>query len=93
MRDFADPAAIAQARRAPNEIRAYLELHIEQGPCLEAADLALGVVTAINGARRLNCTFSGEAGHAGNGADGAAQRCAGGRGRMDHGGRNADLRR
>lgn len=66
MRDFGlDPAAIAQARRAPNEIRAYLELHIEQGPCLEAADLALGVVTAINGAHRLNCTFSGEAGHAG----------------------------
>ncbi|EPL0215950.1 allantoate amidohydrolase, partial [Serratia marcescens] len=66
MRDFGlDPAAIAQARRAPNEIRAYLELHIEQGPCLEAADLALGVVTAINGARRLTCTFSGEAGHAG----------------------------
>ena len=66
MRDFGlDPAAIAQAHRAPNEIRAYLELHIEQGPCLEAADLALGVVTAINGARRLNCTFSGEAGHAG----------------------------
>ncbi len=32
MRDFGlDPAAIAQARRAPNEIRAYLELHIEQG--------------------------------------------------------------
>ena len=27
--------------------------------------MALGVVTAINGARRLNCTFSGEAGHAG----------------------------
>ncbi|PTA74143.1 allantoate amidohydrolase [Serratia sp. Nf2] len=66
MRDFGlDPAAIAQARRAPNEIRAYLELHIEQGPCLEAADLALGVVTAINGARRLTCTFNGEAGHAG----------------------------
>ncbi|MEE4483239.1 allantoate amidohydrolase [Serratia ficaria] len=66
LRDFGlDPAAIAQARRASGDICAYLELHIEQGPCLEAAGLALGVVTAINGARRLNCTFSGEAGHAG----------------------------
>lgn len=60
-----DPDRIGEARRAHHEICAYLELHIEQGPCLEAAGLALGVVTAINGARRLNCTFSGEAGHAG----------------------------
>ncbi|CAI0695777.1 allantoate amidohydrolase [Serratia entomophila] len=66
LRDFGlDPAAIGQARRAPGDICAYLELHIEQGPCLEAAGLALGVVTAINGARRLNCTFTGLAGHAG----------------------------
>lgn len=41
------------------------ELHIEQGPCLEQEGLALGVVEAINGARRLNCRFTGEAGHAG----------------------------
>ncbi|CAI1008086.1 allantoate amidohydrolase [Serratia liquefaciens] len=66
LREFGlDPAAVVEARRAPGDICAYLELHIEQGPCLEAADLALGVVTAINGARRLHCTFSGEAGHAG----------------------------
>lgn len=60
-----DAAQIAQAARAVEDIAAYLELHIEQGPCLEQADLALGVVTAINGARRLNCCFTGEAGHAG----------------------------
>ena len=30
-----------------------------------AGGLALGVVEAINGARRLNCRFTGEAGHAG----------------------------
>jgi allantoate deiminase len=40
-------------------------LHIEQGPVLEQENLALGVVTAINGARRLKCNFMGEAGHAG----------------------------
>ncbi|MDT3251930.1 allantoate amidohydrolase [Serratia sp. root2] len=66
LREFGlDPAAVGEAKRAQRDICGYLELHIEQGPCLEAADLALGVVTAINGARRLNCTFTGEAGHAG----------------------------
>jgi allantoate deiminase len=60
-----DAAKILDAARDVNDIAAYLELHIEQGPCLEQEDLALGVVTAINGARRLNCRFTGEAGHAG----------------------------
>ncbi|AHG21332.2 allantoate amidohydrolase [Chania multitudinisentens RB-25] len=66
MRDAGlDPEKVEDAQRAQSEICAYLELHIEQGPCLEAANLALGVVTAINGARRLHCTFTGRAGHAG----------------------------
>ncbi|KFX13855.1 allantoate amidohydrolase [Pectobacterium betavasculorum] len=60
-----DPLQVAQAARPVSDIVAYLELHIEQGPCLEQQELALGVVTAINGARRLNCTFLGLAGHAG----------------------------
>lgn len=60
-----DPLKVHLAKRSLTDITAYLELHIEQGPCLEQADLALGVVEAINGARRLNCRFSGEAGHAG----------------------------
>lgn len=59
------PQSIGAAARLPEQILAYLELHIEQGPCLEQAGLALGVVTAINGARRLNCAFTGHAGHAG----------------------------
>ncbi|PWK93586.1 allantoate deiminase [Pantoea allii] len=66
MRDVGlDATQIPRAARAVSDIVAYLELHIEQGPCLEQDDLALGVVTAINGARRLNCSFTGEAGHAG----------------------------
>lgn len=60
-----DGDAVQQAAREVSDIVAYLELHIEQGPCLEQENLALGVVTAINGARRLNCEFVGEAGHAG----------------------------
>ncbi|WP_439214540.1 allantoate amidohydrolase [Duffyella gerundensis] len=60
-----DAALIGLAARQQEAIVAYLELHIEQGPCLEQANLPLGVVTAINGARRLSCVFTGEAGHAG----------------------------
>lgn len=56
---------IWQSARDVDDFVAYLELHIEQGPCLEQSDLALGVVTAINGAHRLNCRYTGEAGHAG----------------------------
>lgn len=46
-------------------VSAFVELHIEQGPVLEAKALALGVVTAINGATRLMATVTGLAGHAG----------------------------
>lgn len=60
-----DPSRIQSAARGAEEFSAYLELHIEQGPVLERENLALGVVTAINGARRLKCRFVGEAGHAG----------------------------
>jgi allantoate deiminase len=60
-----NPIDILSAQRGINDYCAYLELHIEQGPCLQAADLPLGVVSAINGARRLNCRFTGHAGHAG----------------------------
>lgn len=60
-----DPARIATAERPLDDFSAYLELHIEQGPVLEQEGLPLGVVTAINGARRLTCRFTGEAGHAG----------------------------
>jgi len=60
-----DPTHIRLAARRAEEIVAYLELHIEQGPCLEQEGLALGVVKVISGARRLNCCFTSEAGHAG----------------------------
>lgn len=60
-----DPARIGMAARNQEDFTAYLELHIEQGPVLEQADFPLGVVTAINGAHRLRCCFTGQAGHAG----------------------------
>ncbi|MEW1959425.1 allantoate amidohydrolase [Kineococcus sp. NPDC059986] len=60
-----DPARIGEAARRPEELLGYLELHIEQGPQLEAADRALGVVTSIAGARRFTGRVVGEARHAG----------------------------
>ena len=60
-----DPDHIGAAARAPAEILAYLELHIEQGPVLEAQHLPVGVVTAIAGATRLAVELHGTAGHAG----------------------------
>jgi len=43
----------------------YCEVHIEQGPLLEAEGLPVGVVSTIAGQSRLRVTLSGEAGHAG----------------------------
>ena len=60
-----DPDHIGAAARAPAEVLAYLELHIEQGQVLEAQDLPVGVVTAIAGATRLAVELHGTAGHAG----------------------------
>jgi allantoate deiminase len=47
------------------EALAYVELHIEQGPVLEAKGQPLGVVTAIVGQNRLRVTVTGQASHAG----------------------------
>lgn len=59
------PDRIADAARAPTDLAAYVELHIEQGPVLEQRNLPLGVVTAISGATRLRVALAGLAGHAG----------------------------
>ncbi len=60
-----DPDALGRAARKREELLAYAELHIEQGPVLEAEDLPVGVVTAINGFTRAQVTLHGTAGHAG----------------------------
>lgn len=44
---------------------AYLEIHIEQGPVLEEADLPVGVVTSIQSSYRYEVIIEGTAGHAG----------------------------
>ncbi|MFE4142523.1 Zn-dependent hydrolase [Peribacillus sp. YIM B13472] len=52
-------------RRNPNSIKAFLELHIEQGPILEEKDIPIGVVETIVGLTQLEVTIEGKAGHAG----------------------------
>src|ERR1700727_3424375 len=58
-----DPERASSLRRP--DVVAFVEAHIEQGPTLEAEGLPLGVVTAINGATRLEVVIDGVAGHAG----------------------------
>ena len=61
-----EPAALESAARSPEELLGYLEVHIEQGPVLEAEQLPVGVVTAIAGQSRGFVDVVGRAGHAGN---------------------------
>jgi len=60
-----DPDHVGAAARTRGELLAYIELHIEQGPVLEARNVPVGVVTAISGATRLAARLTGMAGHAG----------------------------
>jgi N-carbamoyl-L-amino-acid hydrolase len=46
-------------------LKAYLELHIEQGPLLEHANATIGVVEAVQGLTWITFTFTGETAHAG----------------------------
>ena len=58
-----DESSVGAARRS--DVAAFFELHIEQGPVLEARGSEVGVVTHIAGIRRLALTFKGQAAHAG----------------------------
>src|SRR4051794_4566710 len=59
-----DPDALAQVR-PPTPLLGYLELHIEQGPVLEAEGLPVGLVTGIAGQTGVGVALAGVAGHAG----------------------------
>jgi N-carbamoyl-L-amino-acid hydrolase len=58
-----NPNCFTSARR--DDIKAFLELHIEQGIVLESQSLDVGIVTSIVGIRRIEITFEGAADHAG----------------------------
>ncbi|MEJ2630478.1 MAG: M20 family metallo-hydrolase [Acidihalobacter sp.] len=66
LREFgADPGGIPALARRPEDVRAFVEVHIEQGPVLETAGQAVGVVTALTGIERHRLMLKGKASHAG----------------------------
>jgi len=60
-----DPAAVAEAARDPAEVKAFLELHIEQGPVLDRGGQSAGIVEGISGVFNWAVSLRGEANHAG----------------------------
>ena len=60
---FAGP--LSSVRLSSGAYSAFVELHIEQGPILEARKLEIGVVTAISAPASLRISIEGEGGHAG----------------------------
>jgi beta-ureidopropionase / N-carbamoyl-L-amino-acid hydrolase len=56
---------LSAIKRNPNGLKAYLELHIEQGPILEAKKKRIGLVTAIAAPSRFRVVFTGQADHSG----------------------------
>lgn len=66
MREFGlKPEAYAEAARSKDTVKAYVELHIEQGKILESQGLSVGIVSGIAGPLWLKFIVTGEAGHAG----------------------------
>ena len=59
------PEQAAESALLPKDVVAALEVHIEQGPVLEAGDASLAVVDSIVGQSRFLLTFTGQANHAG----------------------------
>lgn len=57
--------ALPKPAHRTRDLLGYVEVHIEQGPVLEAKKLAVGVVSAIAGQTRAKLAFKGRAGHAG----------------------------
>jgi allantoate deiminase len=65
MRAFGlEPAKIEDAAIG-DEVIGFVEVHIEQGPVLEAEGIPVAVVEGITGQTRLNLSFTGQANHAG----------------------------
>ncbi|MEC5322021.1 Zn-dependent hydrolase [Aurantimonas sp. A3-2-R12] len=60
-----DPCEIMNAARAPSSVRAFLELHIEQGPVLEAAGIPIGIADSVSGISHLFVRLDGTANHSG----------------------------
>jgi N-carbamoyl-L-amino-acid hydrolase len=60
-----DPHLALHARKPPESVIAFLELHIEQGPVLEIERKTIGVVEGISGVFKWLVRLIGKADHAG----------------------------
>lgn len=60
-----DPTKFKESEYPEGSISAFIEMHIEQGPILEAKDTPIGIVTGISGPLWLTVEMEGFAGHAG----------------------------
>jgi len=60
-----DPTKIEEAKRDPEELKAFIELHIEQGPVLETEAKDVGIVDFIVGINQIRVKVEGRADHAG----------------------------
>jgi allantoate deiminase len=60
-----DPTKLKESEYPLGSIAAFLEMHIEQGPILEAKNTPVGIVTGISGPLWLTVELEGFAGHAG----------------------------
>lgn len=60
-----EPDRVADSVRDPSKVRAFLELHVEQGPTLEESKTAIGIVDAISGVCNVSLRFRGVANHSG----------------------------
>lgn len=66
MVDFGlDPDTLPGLKRDPAQVLGWVEIHLEQGPVLEAAGHDVGIVTGICGIERYMVTLTGKAAHAG----------------------------
>ncbi len=59
------PGPLESVALPPGRFHQFIELHIEQGPTLEAENIALGLVTHIAAPASLHILIEGEGGHAG----------------------------
>ncbi len=60
-----NPLAALDAQRDPAQLAGYFELHIEQGPVLDAMKVPIGIVEDITGLFKWSVSLRGEANHAG----------------------------
>ncbi|MGB6691251.1 MAG: allantoate amidohydrolase [Terracidiphilus sp.] len=60
-----DPVSVPAAAADAENVLGFVEIHIEQGPALEAENAALAVVEGIAGQSRMEFEFAGQANHAG----------------------------